>query len=146
MVDFYFSRAESWSELVAVHDRWVQNYNEQNHWARRNREDGRHSPLEVLGWVSGVRYQEEDLKRAFFCTRFSRTLDALGYARFRRWRIYGEEWLARREAAGWLGTESLTPEYEGEPLSRYEVEYQPGGSSGQLKGSGSLPCTRRRTA
>jgi hypothetical protein len=28
-----------------------------------------------------------------------RVLDALGYARFRNWRIYGEEAIAGREAA-----------------------------------------------
>jgi putative transposase len=130
MADFHFARAQNWSELVAAHERWVQDYNHQSHWAHREREDGRHSPSEVLGWVTGVRYREEDLRRAFFSTRFSRILDSLGYARFRNWRIYGEEGLARREAALWLGAESLTVEYGGEPLSRYEVKYQPG--SGQL--------------
>ena len=40
--------------------------------------------------VSGVGYREEELRQAFFSSRFSRTLDALGYARFRRWRVYCE--------------------------------------------------------
>jgi hypothetical protein len=132
MADWYFAKAESWSELVAVHEKWVEDYNTQSHWAHRERADGRRSPSEVLGWVTGVRYREEDLKRAFFSTRFSRTLDSLGYARFRHWRIYGEEGLARREAALWLGAESLTLEYAGEPLSRYEVEYQPGSKGERL--------------
>jgi len=132
MADWYFAKAESWSELVAVHEKWVEDYNTQSHWAHRERADGRRSPSEVLGWVTGVRYREEDLKRAFFSTRFSRTLDSLGYARFRHWRIYGEEGLARREAALWLGAESLTLEYAGEPLSRYEVEYQPGSRGERL--------------
>jgi hypothetical protein len=59
------------------------------------------------------------------------TLDASGYARFRHWRVYGEEGLARCEVAVWLGAESLTAEYAGETLSRYEVEYD--SSSGKLK-------------
>jgi hypothetical protein len=90
MADWHFARAESWPELVAIHERWVQDYNEQSHWAHREREDGRRSPQEVLGWVTGVRYRKEDLDRAFFSTRFSHTLDSLGYARFRDWRVYGE--------------------------------------------------------
>jgi hypothetical protein len=55
-------------------------------------------------WASsrGVRHREEELRRAFFSSRFSHTLDALGYARFRHWRVYGEEGLAGREAALWL--------------------------------------------
>jgi hypothetical protein len=45
-------------------------------------------------------------------------LDALVYARFRHWRLYGEEALAGRQAALRLATESLTVEHAGEPLSR----------------------------
>lgn len=78
----------------------------------------------MLGWVSGLRYREEDLNRAFFSVRFSRVLDALGYATWRRWRLYGEEGLAGREAALWLQERTLTLEHQGEPLSRYGVEVE----------------------
>lgn len=126
MADFHFAKAEDWAALVAAHARWVEDFNHQSHWAHRGRKDARRSPSEVLGWVSGVRYREEDLDRAFFSTRFSRVLDTLGYATWRRWRVYGEEGLAGREAALWLRERSLTLEYAGEPLSRYDVEYLPG--------------------
>ena len=126
MADYHFSKAESWSELVEAHAKWVSDYNEQSHWAHRERTDGRRSPQEVLGWLTGVRYREEDLERAFFSSRFSRKLDSLGYATFRRWKLYGEEALAGSEAALWLEPETLTVEYTGEPLSRYEVHYSPG--------------------
>ena len=53
-------------------------------------------------------------------------LDSLGYARFRHWRLYGEEALAGREAALWLASESLTVEHAGETLSRYAVEFSAG--------------------
>lgn len=66
-----------------MHDRFVEDYNDQVHFAHLQREDGRHSPMEVLGWITGVRYLPEDLERAFFSTRYSRVLDDLGYARFR---------------------------------------------------------------
>jgi len=59
-----------------------------------------------------------------------RVLDALGYATFRRWRLYREEGLAGREAALWLAAESLTLEYLGQPLARYDVARQPGAMSG----------------
>ena len=55
MADWHFARAESWPELVAIYERWVQDYNEQTHWTHREREDGRRSSQEVLGWVTGVR-------------------------------------------------------------------------------------------
>jgi transposase/transposase-like protein len=132
MADWYFWRARSWEELVAAHEQWLTNYNEQSHWAHRERKDGRRSPQEVLGWLTRVRYRKEDLEHAFFSVRFSRMLDSLGYATFRRWRLYGEEGLAGSEAAIWLQEKSLTLEHAGEPLSRYEVEYAADSRAGKL--------------
>ena len=126
MADFHFAKAQSWPELVEVHSKWVADYNAQDHFAHENRKDGKRSPREVLGWLCGVRYQKEDLARAFFSSRFTRKLDALGYATFRRWRLYGEEGLAGNETALWLQDKSLTLEHAGEALSRYEVEPLPG--------------------
>ena len=83
MADHHFAKAESWTDLVFAHEEWVRNYNEQVHWAHLERKDGRRSPLEVLGWLTEVRYRPEDLERAFFSSRFARVLDGLGYARFR---------------------------------------------------------------
>ena len=123
MADYYFAKAESWEELIDAHDVWVERYNTQRHWAHRERKDGRHSPAEVLGFLTGVRHRPQELQRAFFSTRFTRTLDASGYARLKHWRVYGEEGLARREVALWLGKESLAVEFAGDTLARYDVEY-----------------------
>lgn len=133
MADWHFGRAASWPDLVEAHDRFVEDYNAQKHWAHREREDGRRLPREVLGFAPGVRQGpcEEELRRAFFSTRFVRVLDSLDYARFRHWRIYGEEALAGREAALWLAAESLTVEHAGEPLSRYEVRVE--ATTGELR-------------
>lgn len=83
-----------------------------------------------------VRHAPEELERAFFSVRFTRTLDASGYARIRHWRIYCEEGLARSQVALWLGTESLTAEFAGETLARYEIAYSPaaGEATGRLRG------------
>jgi hypothetical protein len=104
--------------------RFLEDYNAQAHFAHLGRDDGRRSPAEVLGFASGVRHREEELRRAFFSARFVRVLDFLGYTRFRHWRLYGEEVLAGREAALGLAAESLTLEHGGEPLSRYEVKVE----------------------
>ena len=87
----------------------------------------------MLGFYTGVRYHPQDLRRAFFSTRFVRVLDPLGYARIMNWRVYGEEALAKRGVALWLGSDVLAIEYAGEMLSRYEVEYQPGGELGAVR-------------
>ncbi len=64
-----------------------------------------------------------DLDRTFFAEHFTRVLDAFGYVVWQRWKVYGEEGLAGREAALWLREKTLTVEHAGEPLSRYAVEF-----------------------
>ena len=123
MADYHFARAESWEELVAAHDEWMERYNIQMHWAHRERKDARRSPAEVLGFLTGVRHRPEELQRTFFSTRFTRTLDVSGYARVKHWRVYGEEGLARREVALWLRAESLAVEFAGDTLARYDADY-----------------------
>ncbi len=123
MADWHFARAETFPELAEAHDSWREDYNAQRHWAHEGREDGRRSPEAVLGFYTALlRHREEDLKRAFFSTRSTRVLDALGYVRFLDWRLYGEEALPKREVAVWLQPESLILEYGGRPLSSYDVE------------------------
>ncbi len=103
------TQARSWPELVAVHDRFVEDYNAQRHRAHRERQDGRRSPSEVLGFLSGVRHREEELRRAFFSSRFACTLDSLGYAAFgtgastarRRWRAGRRRCGSRWRASPW---------------------------------------------
>jgi putative transposase len=135
MTDSHFAKAENWQKLVEAHDRFAEDYNAQSHWAHQDREDGRRSPRDVLGFYTcPLRYREDDLQRAFFSNRFSRLLDPLGYARFRDWRLYAEEGLARRNAAIWLQPTSLTIEHGGETLSRYDVELA--SDTGELRSVG----------
>lgn len=124
MADWHFRQAENWSELKAAHDRWVVDFNYQSHWAHRERGDGRHSPAEVLGWVSGRLFTPEELHRAFYTTRFGRRLSRSGYLRFRHWRLYGERGLASEEVAVWLYDQQLTVVFADEALAEYQVSYQ----------------------
>ncbi len=125
MADWHFARAKTWEELLAVHDRWLEEFNTQVHWAHQERDDKRHSPAAVLGWVTGTIYTAEELHRIFYTTRFSRRLDKLGYARFRRWRLYGEQGVAGDQAAVWLYGDLLTLEFADAPLAQYLVTYAP---------------------
>lgn len=135
LVDHHFMKARSFEEIVAAHDQFVADYNTQKHFAHEQRKDGRQSPAEVLGWLVSVRHVPEELERAFFSIRFARTLDASGYARIRHWRVYCEEGLAASQVALWLGVDTLTAEFAGEALARYEVSYSPaaGGAAGRLR-------------
>ena len=125
MADWHFASATTWDELQTVHDQWVADYNFQAHWAHRQRQDGRHTPAEVLGWVHGQVYTPEELHRTFCTTRFHRRFDQYGYIRFRHWRLYGEQGLARRTAVVWLYGETLTVTFDDARLAQYRVSYQP---------------------
>lgn len=111
-------------------------YNVQEHYAHQHRKEGRRSPAAVLSWVKTPRFREEDLERAFFLTRHTRTVDSLGYLVLQRHRLYAEEGLAGMEVAVWVAEDELTVEYGGEALSRYEVECDPAigtGAVGRLR-------------
>ena len=124
MADWHAAKADTWQELVATHDQFVADYNYQVHWVHRERQDNRHSPAEVLGWVQGWQREPTQLHRIFYATRFGRKLDKLGYVRFRHWRIYGEHGLARQQATVWLYVETLLLEFSDEPVAQYSVAYE----------------------
>ena len=126
MADWHFAKAKSWPELHAAHERWVEEYNAQYHSAHEGRPDGRRSPAEVLGVLREARLLPTDLDRTFFAEHFARVLNPSGYTVWRRWKVYGEEALAGREAALWLREKTLTVEHAGETLSRYAVEFAAG--------------------
>jgi putative transposase len=125
MADYYFAQAPTWEAIRAVHDKWVADFNYQIHWAHRERQDERHSPAEVLGWVHGRTWEAAALHRIFYAVRFARRLNGAGYLRFRHWRVYAERGLAQQRVAVWLYEENLTVEFGEEPLAQYEVEYEP---------------------
>jgi hypothetical protein len=132
MADHHFAKGGEWSELREAHDRWMSDYNTQEHHAYRHRREGRRSPSEVPSWVRTPRYPDEDLARAFFSARHTRTLDGLGYLTLQRFRFYAEEGLAGTEVAVWMQEDSLTVEHGGEALSRYEVECDPASGVGPV--------------
>jgi hypothetical protein len=73
---------------------------------------------------------------------FSRKLDAVGYATFMRWKLYGAEAVA----ALWLQERILMLEHAGETLSRYEVERIPGSDKLRDVGKPALfEANRRRS-
>ncbi len=125
MGDWYFETAKSWEDLVAAHEKWVLDYNFQKHLAHEKREDGRHSPAEVLGWVTGKQFEPDYMYRAFSALCETRTLTKAGYARFRDFLLYGERGLAGKKALINIFQDTLALEYGEQPLAKYSVEWQP---------------------
>lgn len=124
MADAKFARAASWEEMISLHRTWVRDYNAQRHWAHEKREDGRHSPAEVIGWQKGTMYPVEVLDRILFATRYTRYLDQHGFLRFQNWKLYSERGLAKAPVTVWVYEGSLKVEYKAVTLSKYTVELQ----------------------
>jgi putative transposase len=125
MADWSFEKAQTWEDLLAAHDKWVQDYDYQKHMAHEKRDDGCHSPAAVLGWVKGVQPEPELIYRVFSALCETRRLNKAGYARFRNFFLYGERNLAGQQTLVDIFQEVLTLEYHEEKLSRYSVEWQP---------------------
>lgn len=119
MADFHFHQARSWEEMQQVHRKWVQSYNNQRDFAHESRDDGCHSPAEVIGWHKGTLVPEETLNRILFATRY---LDRNGYIRFQDWRLYGERGLAHQPVNVWVYEGTLKLEHQAITLSKYRVE------------------------
>lgn len=45
MADYFFTRAESWEELLEEHDLWLERYNTHRHEAHEDRQDGWPQPI-----------------------------------------------------------------------------------------------------
>jgi hypothetical protein len=103
----------------------VVNYNYQDHWAHRHRDEAARSPAAVLAWVHGRAFSPEELHHILDATRFGRRVDRLSYVRFRHWRDYTEQGLQGEQLAVWLDGEHLTLAFADEPLAQYWVTSQP---------------------
>ncbi|MGZ3618571.1 MAG: helix-turn-helix domain-containing protein, partial [Ktedonobacteraceae bacterium] len=124
MADAKFALATSWEEMIGTHRKWMADYNSQRHWAHEKREDGCHSPAEVLGWHKGTMYPESVLDRILFATRYTRYLDKHGFLRFQNWKFYGQRGLAHQPVSVWVYEGTLKIEHQAVTLSKYTVELQ----------------------
>jgi hypothetical protein len=125
MADWSFEKAHTWEDLLAAHEKWMNDYNFQRHMAHEKRDDGCHSPAAVLQWIKGMQPEPDLVYRAFSAICETRTLTKAGYARFRNFLLYGEQGLADNRTLITIFQDVLTLEYGEHPLSRYSVEWQP---------------------
>jgi hypothetical protein len=124
MADARFVRTTSWEEVLAIHRRFLRDYNVQRHWAHESREDGCHSPVEVLDWHKGTMYPASVLDRILFATRYTRHLDTHGLLRFQNWKLYAERGLPKAPVTVWVYGGSLKVEYQAVTLATYTVEVE----------------------
>jgi transposase len=124
MCDSLYACVTSWSEALNIHREWMYNYNYQRHHAHEKRDDGCHTPLQVLDWHKGQMYPPAVLDRILFATRYTRHLDRHGYVRLHKWRFCGEAGLARQPVTVWIYDGQLKIEYEATTLAEYQVNLE----------------------
>src|SRR5438270_3222936 len=123
LADYYLNKAPTLDEMKKAHRKFIRDYNTQIHFAHRERNDNRHSPQDVLRGVLARTLPAPTLARVFFATEFTRHLDRSGYIRFRRWRFYAAEGLAREQVQVSIYTSTLKIEYQDTELAFYTMEW-----------------------
>jgi hypothetical protein len=126
LADHAFSNARTWPEIQQAHQTWWHNYNVENHYAHRKRQDGRHSPSAVLRGMLGRTVPEDVLSRALYATQFTRQIDRHGYVRFKHWKFFGENGLpVGEEVSVWVYEDTLKIEHQATTLSLYSIRLSP---------------------
>jgi hypothetical protein len=121
LADYYLNKASTLVEMKKAHRKFIRDYNTQIHFAHRERQDGRHSQEDVLRGVLARTLPAPQLSRIFFATEFTRHLDRSGYIRFRRWRFYAEEGLARQRVQVSFYTSTLATLISGHRTSLLHI-------------------------
>ena len=108
------------NEAIEVHRELIRDYNRLPHFAHRKREDGKDSPLEVLGNRRGTEIDKTGLHQAFSRQVWQRRPNDKGFIRVGRWKIYIEEGLPKTpvELVYWDG--KLRAEYRQTKLAEYD--------------------------
>jgi hypothetical protein len=121
--EYHWQRCRNVEEAVEFHRELIRDHNRMPHWAHHHRNDGKKSPLEVLGDAKGAQIEPVDLQRAFGQRYCQRMTDARGFVRIGRWKIYIEEALPRTQIqlSFWEGR--LRAEYQSQILAEYRCTW-----------------------
>jgi transposase/transposase InsO family protein len=122
--EYRWERCKTIEAAQEFHRELIRDYNRLPHWAHRRRNDGKHSPLAVLGDARGKQVESADLERAFAQRYCQRLTDTRGFVRIGRWRIYIEDGLPRTpvQLSFWNG--KLRAEYQSQILTEYQCKWR----------------------
>jgi transposase len=121
--EYLWQNCSNTEEAVEVHRELIRDHNRLPHFAHRKREDGKSSPLEVLGNNRGTEINKTHLHQAFSRQVWQRRTNEKGFIRVGRWKIYIEEGLPKTpvELIYWDGR--LRAEYRQEKLAEYDCRW-----------------------
>jgi len=123
LADFKFAHARTLEEVQVLHAAFIETFHTTRHWAHQEREDGRRTPVEVLGWVKGRGVDPDRLRRLFGEVQFLRTVNRYGFVSVQRFYIYAEDGLSRQRVAVWVYEGQLRIEYPETLLAQYRCAY-----------------------
>jgi len=123
LADFKFEHAQTLDEIQTLHAAFIETFNTTPHWAHREREDGRRTPVEVLEWGRGRSVERTALRRLFGEVEFLRMVHRYGFVSVQRFYIYAEPGLSRQRVAIWVYEGELRIEYQETLLARYRCAY-----------------------
>jgi len=121
--EYHWERCQTIEEAQEFHRELIRDYNRLPHWAHHLRQDGKYSPLAVLGEAKGKQIEPADLERAFGQRYSQRMTDARGFVRIGRWKIYIEEALPCTpiQLSYWDG--KLRAEHQAHLLTEYQCKW-----------------------
>jgi transposase InsO family protein len=120
-----FEQAQTLDAMQNEHAAFIETFNTTRHWAHRQRADGRHTPVDVLGWRRGHRVEPDRLRQLFRRVEFLRTVNRYGFVRVQRFYIYAESGLARQRVLIWIYEGELSIAYQQTVVARYRCVYAP---------------------
>jgi len=121
--EYLWQQCGNTEEAIEVHRELIRDHNRLPHFAHRKRDDGKSSPLEVLGDNRGAEIDRTQLHQAFSRQVWQRRTNEKGFIRVGRWKIYIEEGLPKTpvELIYWDG--KLRAEYRQEKLAEYDCRW-----------------------
>jgi transposase InsO family protein len=126
MADFKFEQARTLDEVQAAHADFIETFNTTPHWAHRQRDDGRRTPVDVLGWRRGRVIEPKRLHQLFGRVEFLRTVNRYGFISVQRFYVYAESGLSRKRVSIWIYEGEMGIEYQQTIVARYRCDYDAG--------------------
>ena len=128
MGEYLWQNCSNIEQAVEIHRELIRDHNRLPHFAHRKREDGKDSPLEVLGSSRGTEIGKTELHQAFSRQVWQRRTNDKGFIRVGRWKIYVEEGLPKTpvEVTYWDG--NLRAEYRQTKLAEYDCRWDEKGN------------------
>lgn len=125
--EYLWRNCSNTDQAIDIHRELIRDHNRLPHFAHRKREDGKDSPLEVLGNRRGTEIDNTELHQAFSRQVWQQRTNEKGFIRVGRWKIYIEEGLPKTpvELIYWDG--KLRAEYRQTKLAEYDCRWDEDG-------------------